>query len=560
VKRALFVAVGFCLLLLTKNALAVYALPSDRRIAWSTGLDSEGGIPNYTPVACSSAVGDGTTEAGASIQSCINSASPGTAVYLREGTFKVSRTLSMKTGISLRGAGPTQTRIKLYSGARISFSGGSKTNWGAPIGITSGYTKGSTSLVLATVSGLKVGDWVSISRKYADTSIGMTAGGCKWCGDDSGTGSYLMQQYAKITAISGNTITINRPMYYDFTLTSGLQPEVRKQPFNISKAGLEDLQVELTTTTGYMVYGMMARHCWLKNIESYNSGARSGDAHVRLEFSHGWEIRDSYFHHGHGYGSGQSYGLLMIFWNSDHKIENNIYYSIRHVAFEGGGSGCAVLYNYFDANRESEDYTFLNADLNPNHGAHPHMNLMEGNSSAKITWDRTWGSSSHSTAFRNHARGDRSAPPYEWGIWAIDVQGNNRYMNIVGNVFGMSGWSTGTVLSNGSCPSGGTKTALRFGCSGQPGSYADAASYSTAIVHGNYDYITDGVASWADPDHALPDSLYYSSVPSWWGTETPWPAIGPDIAGIVADIPAKRRFNGMSGLKTPPPPGDVTVR
>ena len=558
-KRALFVAVVSCLLSIANNALAVYALPSDRRIAWSTGLDPEGGIPNYTPVTCSSAVGDGTTEAGASIQSCINSASPGTAVYLRDGTYKVSRTLSMKTGISLRGAGPTQTKIKLYSGARISFSGGSKTNWGTPVRITSGYTKGSTSLVLASVSGLAPNDWVSISQKNADTAIGMTAGGCTWCGDDSGTGTYLMQQYAKITAISGNTITISRPMYY--TLTSGLQPEVRKQPFNISKAGLEDLGVELTTTTGYMVFGMMARHCWLKNIESYNSGSRSGDAHVRLTFSHGWEIRDSYFHHGHGYGSGQSYGLLAISWNSDHKIENNIYYSIRHVAFEGGGSGCAVLYNYFDANRESEDYTFLNADLNPNHGAHPHMNLIEGNSSAKITWDRTWGSSSHSTAFRNHARGDRSDPPYSWGIWAVDAQANNRYMNIVGNVLGMPTWATGTVLSNGSCPSGGTRTALRFGCTGQPGSYGDPAAATTAIIHGNYDYITDGVAGWADPDHELPSSLYYASVPSWWGTETPWPPIGPDVVGIVADIPAKRRFNGMSGIgKTPVPPSDVNVR
>jgi nitrous oxidase accessory protein NosD len=77
---------------------------------------------------------------------------------------------------------------------------------------------------------------------------------------------------------------------------------------------------------------------------------------VSLWFSHGWEIRDSYLHDGYGYGSGQNYGVHIMIWNSDHKVENNTIYSVRHgVNFEGGGSGSAILYNYFDSHYESED-------------------------------------------------------------------------------------------------------------------------------------------------------------------------------------------------------------
>ena len=237
---------------------------------------------------------------------------------------------------------------------------------------------------------------------------------------------------------------------------------------------MEDLKVELMTSNGWMIYSGFSAFNWLRNIESYNAGGSSGCAHVRLEFSFGWEIRDSYFHHGQDYGSGASYGVFLIFWNSAHKIENNRFYCLRHgVNFEGGGSGTAVLYNYFDAHQEAEDPSYLNADLNPNHGPHPHMNLYEGNISAKITQDYTMGSSSHNTAFRNHVRGIRSVPPVSWGVWAIDTQAWNRYMNFVGNVLGMPGWTTGTAVANGQCEPG-EPTAIRFGCDGQPGTYTDS--------------------------------------------------------------------------------------
>jgi len=537
--KKFFLVWALVTILLSVIVNAVYDVPADKRIIWSAGLDSEGGIPNYPSVTCAGAVGDGVQEAGAAIQACINSAAAQTAVYLPAGTYKASTTISMKSNVVLRGAGPGNTLIKLYNGAYISFSGGGSS--GSNIDIVSGYGKDSTVLTLASTTGLAANDYVSIFQDD-DPSI-VDASKCSWCGEDNGLGHNL-QQYSKITAVNGNQITISPGLYYG--MSPAFNPQVKEVGFSLSKAGLEDLKIELTTNTGYMVRSRSSRNCWIKNIESYNGGASSGNAHVRLEFSYGWEVRDSYFHDGHGYGSGQNYGFWLLYWNSNHKVENNIFYSVRHgVNFEGGGSGCAILYNFFDGGKESEDLTFLSADLNPNHGPHPHMNLYEGNVAAKITQDYTMGSSSHNVAFRNWARGYRSNPSFSWGVWAIDTQKYNRYMSFVGNVVGMPNWSSGTVIANGNAdPSG--KTAFRFGGTGEPGSYGDALAFSTAILHANYDYITDGVANWdGGSDHVLKSSMYYASKPAFFGN-VPWPAIGPDVTGYANKIPAQIRYEQIN--------------
>ena len=214
------------------------------------------------------------------------------------------------------------------------------------------------------------------------------------------------------------------------------------------------------------------------------------------------EVRDNYVHYGGTHQSGRSYGIGFYYWNSDHKIENNIVSDVRHaIIFEGGGSGCAILYNYGFNNWE-DDTTALTESLTQNHGAHPHMNLWEGNIDQQFYGDWTQGSSSHMTLFRNWVLGYRASPSgYTGFITAIRVGPYNRYYNIVGNIAGISSWASGTAIcSSGSC--GGGPHAFDFGLH-TDGSYLDSGSYSTAILHGNYDYVTDGVANWADSDHAL---------------------------------------------------------
>ena len=75
--------------------------------------------------------------------------------------------------------------------------------------------------------------------------------------------------------------------------------------------------------------------------------------------------------------------------------------------------------------------------------------------------------------------------------------------------------------------------------------------------HGNYDYVNNAVV-WdpAIPDHTIPNSLYLTAKPSWWG-ELPWPPIGPDRTPMAGQIPAQQRF--ANGMPTPAPTPGVTL-
>ncbi len=568
-------------LLFPSVAHAVFDLPdgscpSDcRKVEWSSGLDLDGGLPVYDIKEYARDFGaipnDGVNDHNA-IQQCLNAVSTPGACMLEPGEYRINGDIRIPSQVALRGAGgafqPNQTTLKILSessgyGERIQIAAGK--NHGSRINITVDPPKNASTLTLANTSGLSAGDYISIYEDRDPTIPVSPTNDCSWCGEDNGQG-HFMQQFSKITAINGKVITIDPPLYYDYN--SSYDPEVRKVTFGVYRAGVEYLKIDNSSVNSGVIAIANARHSWLKGVETYMAGGNSGEAHVRMAFSHGIEIRDSYFHDGKSFSSGANYGVFLIYWNSGHKIENNVFRSLRHgVNFEGGGSGVAVLYNYFDNHYEAEEPPFLDADLNPNHGPHPHMNLLEGNSSAKIVFDVTMGSSSHNVAFRNHVRGERSSPATGWGVWAIDTQLYNKYNSYVGNALGNSSWTSGTYKADGVCEPE-EPTALKFGCAGQPGSYEDSSVEPSTLLHGNYDYVTDSVQEWdGGSDHVLPDSLYYNattvtSIGAWWCSETPWPPIGPDVSGIVNDIPAKRRLDGspctISVGKKPAPPTDLT--
>src|SRR3989475_8497018 len=163
------------------DSYAVYDVPPGRRITWNAGLDPVGGIPNYTNVTCTGLDPTGVADNTSKIQTCINSAASGTAVFIPAGTYKISADLNMKSNIALRGAkatasGPflpnadaSMTTLNMTNGSRVVFPGGSKgSNWnpgpmsGTPI--TAGYTKGSTSLTLSDASIYAVDDWISVDQ------------------------------------------------------------------------------------------------------------------------------------------------------------------------------------------------------------------------------------------------------------------------------------------------------------------------------------------------------------------------------------------------------------
>ena len=577
-----------------------YDLPNDnagcpgncRQIPWQTGSDlwNAGTLPNYSSVTCSGLAGNGTTNDGPAIQSCINAASSGAAVSIPAGTYYINSTLRLKSNVVLRGAKPsglpflptadvTATTFVLGPNGSFTTQNFSSTNTssldpGTTYAVKSpGYAlsgapkKGDTTITISTGS-LTAGQWIAVFADNDPTLVSVIGedGTCQWCGDN--TGFDVMQQIVQVTSVSGSTATLSRPLYY----TLYTNPEYRKYTFGTQKAGFENFRVNAASDIGasqiILLQGCL--YCWVKGVETYNTGTSSGSAHIELDYSYGNEIRDNYVHDGRSSASGANYGVYFQFINSDHKVENNITRHNRHgIIYQGGGSGIAVLYNYID-DLYTDDLTYLGS-ARTSHGAHPYMNLWEGNIASHVTADDFWGSSSHFVFFRNWLWGDEtgtgvpSFPPNS-GFDAIDLYPMQTYYSFVGNVLGITGkhtnWADATLRGFNEYAS--ASAPIVYSYAGASGSIP--SSNTTSLNHGNYDYKTNGVAYWeGGPNHALKASMYYTSKPAFFGACV-WPGIGPDITPITNQMPAKARYegdkscnSGSSPATTPAPPTALTA-
>ena len=522
-------------------------IPVEKRTDWSPGI--AGGIPtSYTLCANVknapyNAVGDDITDDTTAFVNALAACPSGTYVYVPAGTYKITSGLTIPSGLMLKGDGPSLSKLRDHQTAGTGAYLLQIAGWSSSqvSNITAGWNKDSTSIAVDSTAGLAVNDYIMLSQLNETGLVTATGYGssCTWCGP-RGDESRAVAQIVKITNIAGNDLTLSRPIYY---ASPGYAPQVMKLGSSLRyNSGIQDLYLERVNTigSGYKIIVIkFCINCWVKNIESY----KTGGAHIRMEYDYGCEIRDSYFHEAWGYGSGAGYGVLMINANSDNLIENNIFNLTRHsVVMEGGGSGNVIAYNYSKDPHDSDSPTWLSGDM-ITHGAHPYMNLFEGNFAANFENDNTWGSSSHNTYLRNHANRSRSLTT-TLAQRAIDVQANNHYMNFVGNVLGPT--------TGGGTEGPGTACGIQpidwraFGCntpSGTENPPTDSTVLPTILRHGNYSYAS-GNTQWDSgiSNYNIPVSYYLSSRPAFFG-DKPWPLFGPDVVGIIAGtLPAEDRF------------------
>jgi hypothetical protein len=290
-------------------------------------------------------------------------------------------------------------------------------------------------------------------------------------------------------------------------------------------------------------------HSWIRNVESANVSGR----HIQLTKAFRCEVRDSTIHHAHNYNPGaNAYGISTENQTTETLIENNIvYYLNAGLMLDSAGPGNVIAYNYTDSmfGRDYPDASWLMADLVANHCAHPFMNLWEGNMGSQISADNIHGSSSHQTFFRNAVDREHTGFVHTGNLGDVVLAANNRFMNLVGNVLGRPGDASlaGAVYeqTSGNCLD--TMAVYKFGYPSNcaVGTIVDTQVAATVLRHGNYDYLRAS-ATW-DPAIAtreLPASLYLGAKPDYFGA-VPWPPIGPEVTGLVNDIPAKLRFDQL---------------
>jgi hypothetical protein len=554
---------------------------SSRSVDW-TRVGIPGGIPSASWPVYRTLSPSGTADDSVAIQNAINAAPAGSVVMLNPGTYKLHRSSTICQGLAddyasgafeaglclnkavvLRGSGPTQTILQYGDGANIislgkTYLSNSQVTF---IPITAGAAKGSTQVTLQSTTGVTAGSYMVITQTNPLDSDGNPlvdisgyTGSCSACGHN--LPNNVMSQIVRVTAVNGNVITTERPLYIDYTNS----PQAYKLPM-VENAGLENLRLQPTASSGTGVVFKNINleacgRCWVTNVQSDMSVDRS---HIYLSDVYGSEISNNYLNDGYSHNSGETYAVYLEFRASENLIQNNIIRKARHSTVMSGGSGNVFGYNYLVDAYMGEYPNSLAEKMT--HAPHPYMNLWEGNVAPNVSFDFAHGSGSHNTVFRNYinltATNPSTGTAQTSGVFAVNVAYFNNYETIVGNVLGQFGSSCTAGTYEVDADAAQPSVIYRVGYYDDGGATTPNAALSvkagqTLLRGGNWDCKTNsvvwntnvptggGASATYLSQQTLPASLYLSSAPSWLAAGgVVWPPIDPNATTKVNRIPAQ---------------------
>ncbi len=593
------------------NAIAtsLTALTADRRTLWTPGLNAVGGIPNRSTICATveaSSYGNGAQDATDGIQAAIDACPPGQVVQLSAGTFTINggQIVYLNKGVTLRGAGPQLTKLQKTDGAKPGREAAGPhpspliiigpARWGQPGGsstnLTSDAVKGAYSVTVASASAFRAGQIVLLDE-LSGAAWQADPRGQVWASPDGrvtwqlhnparptddplkpttptsgdAAGWFCRQdrptnEIKKIIAVSGNTVTFDTPVHISYRTSHTAQLST----FWIAhtrNAGVEDLSV-VGGDNGQIRF-LWAAESWAKNIDN----TTWHDEGFAVDYSFRVEIRDSYVHDAAwAQPGGAGYAISLANGSSEVLIENCIVVRANKLMVaRSSGTASVFGYNYVDQGYINTNGGWIEVGLNASHMAGPHHVLFEGNYAFNWDSDKTHGSSIYHTVFRNHLRGIRARFTNQLNGKPIDdTQGNgparcigtgyySYWMTFIGNVLGaagkMSGWANET-----SFPIAGAGGIWMLGWDDWPPYLTDQRVKATAVRHGNFDYLSNGVV-WdpSNPDHRLPRSLYLSKKPAFFnaGTGYTWPWVDPGGSTKLYTLPAKARFDAGTPFTQP---------
>ncbi|TMF75147.1 MAG: hypothetical protein E6I18_11845 [Chloroflexi bacterium] len=539
-------------------------IPSDRLTTWSPGIP--GGIPARTTVCANLSAGtygNGSGDATNGIQAALDACPVGQVVQLSSGDFKITHFLQITKGIVLRGAGPTQTKLKMPVGTNSNLItvGTQWFKFTQATNLASTASKGSRSVNLANNPGLTVGEIVLVDQ-LTDSSV------TEWSsksppGDASRTWftrpNRPVGQVMEVQAVSGTTITFTTPFHIAFQTGFAAQltrfGNVDNGPVipSVKYAGVEDLYLSGGSGGQGNITLANAAYSWVRNIESdFQDGPSVGiDASFRSI------VRDSYFHSTQQpFPGGGGYGISFSWYSADNLVENNIVWNMNKVmVMRASGGGNVIGYNYMEDGRNGNTPTWVEVGLNASHMTTPHYELFEGNQSFNFDGDNTWGNSVYITVFRNQLTGKRrSIPPLRLtdsqNVRAIGLMEGHMWYSFVGNVLGTANQNPSPAsgfVYDASYPWRNSPIGMwRLGYNPENwNAPADPKVLSTTIREGNFDYATNQVR-WASAAQQLPPSLYLDEKPAFFGSN-PWPWVDPTGATKTFTLPARARFDAMPG-------------
>src|SRR5260221_5047605 len=501
------------------NSTRNHVIPSGTTAQWAPGLEFRGGIPNrptgsgtiFNAHTTYGADNTGVADATTAIQNALNaagaaaSAANGCVVYLPTGTYLVSNTLFLKSNVSLRGDGPTLSIIHYTGTANSPLSADIGTGWAASQNITVAGNAGDTQITVASAAGMAVGGIICISQtnptspfpfvmtvgnngNFVFAGSPKTTGGAAFAKGSSGDLNRCLMQLNRITNISGDVLTLERPLY----LATGGTPYVNYQagPFTTG-VGVENLQIN-RTGVGVDEHTIRFANCvlsWCKNIKSVLASGTQNFSHVYCYNSYANEIRDSWFQGGGSNASGNDYGLYFAQNASECLCENNVFVGMRHSLITAGGTGNVYGYNCSLNNLESDSGTSWCPEDGGSHSAASGFTLWEGNICCQIDTDNTHGSNAWNTFYRNWALAWSSALSTTVAVnnrFAVRIDFNTYNSNFAGNVYGQAGDVTtrGAGIHNR-----GVSSDYLYNDTNNQSNPTTGQNLASYYVQGNYSYL-----------------------------------------------------------------------
>jgi hypothetical protein len=503
-------------------------------------------------------------DATAGIQAALDTCPVGQVVQLSAGDYRIASRLQISKGIVLRGAGPTQTKLRMPVGtnSNVITIGTQWFKFTQSTNLASNALKGTATLTLASVpSGLAAGEIVLVDQvtnpSITEWSLNSPPGSASrtwFTRPDRPIG-----QIMEIQSVSGNTVTFTTPFHIDFLTSFAAQLSRFSNQDNgpavpsVKYGGIEDLYVSGGSGGQGNIWLSNAAYSWIKNIESdYQNGAS-----VAIDASFRSIVRDSYVHSTQQpYPGGGGYGISFSWYSADNLVENNIVWNMNKVmVMRASGGGNVIGYNYMEDGWIGNVTGWVETGLNASHMTTPHYELFEGNQSFNFDGDNTWGNAVYITVFRNHLTGKRrSIAPLQLtdagNMRAIGLMEGHKWYSFVGNVLGTASQNPSPATSyvyQSTFPWTNDPIGMwRLGYNPENWSApADPNVMTTVIREGNFDYVTNQL-QWANAAQQLPASLYLSSKPAFFGNN-PWPWVDPTGPTKVFTLPARARFDAMPG-------------
>jgi hypothetical protein len=591
-------------------------IDSQRAIDWTQAGLPGSTLPdsNWPICATISAYSGDASKIVNALSACHAAHASGGVVVLGAGMFTLSTGINFPQDtvghLALRGQGANSTIIKVTgtdcNGGYICLVSNDSSypqQGGSPhwTQVTGGKNKGSTQLILSSLNTAVVGSLLVLNQcdtGYTGHGLGAACtgttadnGGYYHCqhawngtagcavssegGVNSWRGGSSEMEGAVITAINqggcgATCVTLSKPIEQPDWGSDTQAVIIHVQPY----VGVENLTIDATAIASTQNVGVKlfnTWHGWVSGVATIGMG-RLG---VHLFTNWGGLVKDSYFYGGTVHDAA---GIRAV-GGANNLIQNNICQHADICDFQADAvpeEADVFAYNFSTASTNGTNPNAIGSLQN--HGAGSAYTLLEGNAVFGMQQDGDHGASDFFTMFRNFFWGFTSCANGQCGAGGHASDGINqvpirifygsRYDNIIGNVLGTPGFTTGYQSFDPFASANVYIWGAGQNIGGFPNQPSDTLVGTTTMLWGNWD-VSNGATRFLSSEvptgaptypnsvpssQTLPASFYLSSKPAWFGS-IPWPAIGPDVSNgnvgqCAGTFDTSGKFNGLAATSS----------